>query len=165
MTMDLKDLIRQSIATADFVWNAYIGDLTDEELLHRPVEGANHINWQLGHLIVAENMLANMAMPDSMPALPDGFSEKYGKETASSDDPAGFETKEKLLEVQQQQRQGLLQLLDRLSDEELAQPAPEQMRSFFPTVAGLLMSADSHWMMHAGQWAVTRRSLGKPALF
>jgi hypothetical protein len=42
--MDPKDLIRQTIATTDFVCSAYLEDLTDEDLMHRPVEGANHMN-------------------------------------------------------------------------------------------------------------------------
>lgn len=163
--MDPKELMRQAIGTTDYVCKAYVDDLTDEELLHRPVTGANHINWQLGHLIAAENMLANMVQPDSMPALPEGFAEKYTKETASGDDPGQFENKATLLEVQRQQREGLLSLLDRLDSDDLDRPSPESMRSFFPNVAALLMAADSHWMMHAGQWAIVRRSLGKPPLF
>ncbi len=163
--MDTKDLIRQTIATTDFVCNAYLEDLTEEDLLHRPVAGANHINWQLGHLIAAENMLAEMVKPDSMPALPEGFADKYTKETADSDDPSAFETKSRLLEIQKEQRLGLFTLLDGLSNEALKEPGPESMAAFFPNAAALILSADSHWMMHAGQWALVRRSLGKPPLF
>ena len=163
--MNPKDLIRQTIATTEFVCSAYLEDLTDQDLLCRPVEGANHINWQLGHLIAAEKMLGEMVKPDSMPALPDGFADKYAKETATSDDPANFATKAELQAAQKEQRAGLLSLLDGISDEELSNPAPEQMASFFPNAAALILSADSHWMMHAGQWAIVRRSLGKPALF
>jgi hypothetical protein len=31
-----------------FISVGYLEDLTDQELLHRPAKGANHINWQLG---------------------------------------------------------------------------------------------------------------------
>ena len=163
--MDSKDIIRQTIATTDFVWKGYLADLTDDDLLHRPVSGANHINWQLGHLIVAEHSLCNQITPDVMPSLPDGFTEKYVKETAASDDASDFESKETLLRVQAEQRAGLMKILDGLSDEDLDKPGPEAMKDFFPNVAGLILAADVHWMMHAGQWAVTRRSLGKPPLF
>ena len=163
--MNPKDLIRQKIATTEFVCNAYLEDLTDEDLLRRPVEGANHINWQMGHLIASEKMLCEMVKPDSMPALPDGFAEKYAKETATSDDPASFATKSELQAAQKEQRAGLMSLLEGISEEELSNPAPEQMASIFPNAAALILSADTHWMMHAGQWAIVRRSLGKPALF
>ncbi len=163
--MDAKDLIRQTIATTDYVCNAYLNDLTDEDLLHRPVAGANHINWQLGHLIAAENMLGEMVKAGSMPSLPDGFAETYAKETATVDDAGQFESKANLMTAKEVQRAGLMSLLDQLPVDELANPSPESMRGFFPNSAALILAADSHWMMHAGQWAMVRRSLGKPALF
>ncbi len=163
--MNQKDLIRQTINAADMVCKSYVGDLSDDDLLHRPVDGINHINWQLGHLITAENMFGNEVKPDSMPALPDGFAEKYTKEAAVSDDASSFESKDTLLAVAGQQREGLLAVLDEISEEDLTTEAPEKFRSFFPNAAAMILSADTHWMMHAGQWAVIRRSLGKPPLF
>ena len=163
--MNTKDLIRQTIATTDFVWKGYLADLSDSDLLHRSVEGANHINWQLGHLIASEHALGNQVRSDSMPPLPDGFAEKYSSENASKDDQGLFESKEALLAAQEVQREGLMKILDELSDDDLDQPGPEAMRDFFPNVASLILAADVHWMMHAGQWAITRRSLGKPPLF
>ncbi|TWU01911.1 DinB family protein [Neorhodopirellula pilleata] len=163
--MDAKTLIRQTIATTEMICNTYLADLTDEDLLHRPVAGANHINWQWGHLIASEKMLGDLVKPGAMPSLPEGFEEKYGKETAAVDDADQFATKAELQAAQQTQREALMALLDNLSVEELSNPAPEQMAAFFPNAASLILSADSHWMMHAGQWAVVRRALGKPPLF
>ena len=163
--MNTKDLIRQTINTTDFVWKGYLADLSDADLLHRPVEGANHINWQLGHLIASEHALGNRVAADAMPPLSEGFAEKYASENASQDDPACFESKATLLATQETQRAGLMKILDGLSDEDLDTPGPEAMRDFFPNFASLILAADVHWMMHAGQWAVTRRSLGKPPLF
>ena len=31
--------------------------------------------------------------------------------------------------------------------------------------ATMLALAGTHWLMHAGQWAVVRRQLGRPPLF
>ncbi|MGB7326290.1 MAG: DinB family protein [Rubripirellula sp.] len=163
--MDAKELARLAIASADQICMSYLADLSDADLLHRPVKGTNHINWQVGHLIAAEHMLGEMVQPGSMPALPDGFADKYAKETATNDDQASFATKEELLAAKQVQRDGLMSLLEKLPVEDLSKPSPEQMRSFFPNLASLILSADSHWLMHAGQWAIVRRSLGKPPLF
>tara|TARA_R110002049_G_scaffold2750_8_gene22252 strand:+ start:203829 stop:204320 length:492 start_codon:yes stop_codon:yes gene_type:complete len=163
--MNSKDLIRQTIGATDTVWKGYLADLTDAELLHRPVKGANHINWQFGHLIVSEHMLGNSIEPDAMPPLPDGLAEKYAKDTATNDDASAFETKESLMSIQETQRAGLMKILDGLSEEDLDKPTSGPMQGFFPNFASLIMSADVHWMMHAGQWALTRRSLGKPPLF
>ena len=59
----------------------YLGDLTDEDLMKRPIEGTNHIKWQLGHLIAAEHQMIEGVAPGSMPPLPEGFAEKHKKDT------------------------------------------------------------------------------------
>lgn len=149
----------------DFVARTYITDLSDEQLLMRPHDKTNHIAWQLGHLIASENQLNNMVCPDSMPPLPDGFAEKHSKETAAHDDPAAFCSKEEYLQAMETQRAGTLSLLERLSDEELGQPAPEELQKFGATVAAVIAGQAAHWMMHAGQWVIVRRQLGKEAAF
>ena len=53
--MNAHEAIKTSMQSPDMNWQSYIGDLDDANLFVRPVEGANHIAWQLGHLIVAEN--------------------------------------------------------------------------------------------------------------
>ena len=56
-------------------------------------------------------------------------------------------------------------IVDGLSDEELEKPMPEKFQRFGPDVAHLFAFLPSHWTMHAGQWAIIRRKLGKPPLF
>ena len=163
--MSIATQIRNEFGLPGDVVQGYIGDLTDEQLLLRPHPDANHIAWQLGHLIVSEHELNNMVCPDSMPALPDGFAEKHTKETASSDDAADFCTKAEYLAAMETQRSGTMALLDRLSDDELNQPSPEKIRQLGPTVGAVIAAQSAHWMMHAGQWVIVRRQIGKPALF
>lgn len=163
--MKPAELIRVAMDGADVIWKGYVADLSDADLLVRPVPGANHINWQIGHLIWSENWLVDGVWPGSMPALPEGFGERYARDRAGVDDRAAFATKEELLRVFDEQRAGTLAALERLRDEDLPKPGPEASRAYFPTVASVLVGIPSHWTMHAGQWAVTRRKLGKPPLF
>ncbi|HVU87625.1 MAG TPA: DinB family protein [Pirellulales bacterium] len=163
--MNTKDTIRRSIEGADKIVAAYLGDLTDADLLVRPVPGANHIAWQLGHLIEAENMLIGAIVPGVMPKLPEGFAAKHSKETAASDDPKAFCTKDEYLRLMREQRAGTLKALEKISDADLDKPAPEKFRAFVPTNVDVFLLAGSHPMMHAGQWAVTRRKLGRKPLF
>ena len=163
--MSIAAHIKTELQLPAFVVQTYLKDLTDEDLLRRPAENANHIAWQLGHLIVAENSLNNMVCPDSMPALPEGFAEKHSKEAAASNDPGGFCTKDEYLEQMEVQRAGTLALLDKLSDEDLEKPAPEKIQQFGATVGAVIAGQSAHWMMHAGQWVVVRRQLGKEAIF
>jgi hypothetical protein len=103
--------------------------------------------------------------PGSMPSLPAGFAERYTKETANSNDSAAFDTKERLLRVFEEQRAATLAALEKQSDASLDRPAPESMQSYAPTVGAAFSLQGGHWIMHAGQWAVIRRQLGRPPLF
>lgn len=163
--MSIAEHIKAVLQLPTFVAQGYLQDLTDEDLMRRPVENANHIAWQWGHLISSEHDLNNMVCPDSMPALPEGFAEKHNKETASNDDPADFCTKEEYLSAMEEQRAGTLALLDTLSDEDLQKPSPEKLQQLGATVGAVIAAQSAHWMMHAGQWVIVRRQLGKEALF
>ena len=163
--MSYASLIRAAYVMPDMVVAAYLSDLSDQELLVRPHAGMNHIAWQLGHLIASENFHMTSVRPGSMPELPESFKANHSKETAASDDPARFCSKAEYLELMQQQRQGTFALLDSLSEEEFLAPAPQAVSYLGPTVSSVFTGETSHWMMHAGQWAVVRRSLGKPPLF
>ncbi len=163
--MNARDATKAGIEMGSFVCNAYLDDLTDAQLLERPLPGTNHIAWQLGHLIAAENGMLSAVKPGSMPKLPDGFAEKHNKETAGSDNPADFLTKAEYVKLAKEQRAATYALLDSLRDEDLDQPGPEAMRSYCPTVGSVFTMQGSHWLMHGGQWAIIRRKLGKPPLF
>ena len=163
--MSIATQIKHELTLPGFVVQSYLKDLSDEDLLRRPVPNANHIAWQLGHLIKSEHNLNNMVCPDSMPDLPAGFADKHSDEAAASDEPSAFCTKDEYLQAMEVQRAGTLALLDKLSDEELEKPAPEQIQRFGATVGTVIAGQTSHWMMHAGQWVIVRRQLGKAANF
>jgi len=160
--MDPLQVIRINIDTGDFICMGYIADLTDVELMKRPTPGCNHINWQLGHLIASEHEMIEGVCPSSMPALPDGFAEKYSRSATQNDNPASFCTKEELLAVYRAQRDGTLAALNKLSPEDLDRATGVD---YAPTVASMFLMQGSHWLMHAGQWAVVRRMVGRPPLF
>ncbi|MFK7778451.1 MAG: DinB family protein [Gimesia sp.] len=163
--MSLAEHIKISLELPTFIVNSYLEDLTDEDLLIRPAENMNHIAWQLGHLIFSESFHITEVFPDSMPTLPTGFKEQHSKETAASENPTDFRTKAEYLQLMQEQRQGTLKVLAKLNDQELMQASPESVSYLGPTVGSVFAGESTHWMMHAGQWAVVRRKLGKPPLF
>ncbi len=163
--MSLAAHIKATLDLPAYIVNAYLEDLTDENLLVRPAEKMNHLAWQLGHLIHSEYFHVTQVYPDSMPVLPEGFKEQYTAETAASNNPADFHTKAEYLLLMHEQRQGTLDVLAGLSDAELMLPSPESVRYLGPTIGSVFAGESTHWMMHAGQWAVIRRKLGKPPLF
>jgi hypothetical protein len=163
--MNARDAIKLSIDGGKLITTSYLSDLSDDDLMQRPHPDCNHIKWQVGHLISAEHQMINGVCPGSMPALPDGFAERYTKETATSNDPNAFGLKVELLRLFEEQRSGTLQALSGLSDEDLDKSAPEEMQAYAPTVGDVFSLQGGHWMMHAGQWAIIRRQLGRPPLF
>lgn len=163
--MTIAAHIKAALELPRFVVHSYLEDLADDDLFVRPLETMNHIAWQLGHLIAGEHSHIEQVVPQSMPRLPDHFVEQHSKETAGSNDRARFLTKAAYLRLMEQQRAGTLSVLATLSDEELSQPSPEPIRYFGPTVGCVFAGESAHWMMHAGQWAVVRRKLGRPPLF
>lgn len=161
--MTAKDAIRATFSLTDRVLNSYLEDLSDAELLVRPVEGQNHIAWQLGHLIASEQMLLDAVKPGASPALPEGFAEAHGRDEAStrSDDPARFLPKARYLDLMQTQRQATLAALDALTDAEMDGPAPERFQAMLPNVGAYFTLIATHPMMHAGQFVSVRRKLNK----
>ncbi len=163
--MDSRGAIRLGYAQSDMISQSYLSDLTDAEILVRAVPGINHIAWQLGHLIGSEHSMVSEAYPGAMPALPAGFAERHSKETAASDKPADFLSKAEYLRLFAEQRQGTIAALAKVSDADLDKPAPESMKAYAPTIGDMFTLMGTHWLMHAGQWAVLRRKLGRAPLF
>lgn len=163
--MNAREAIKLSIDSGKMITLEYLADLSDEDMLQRPHPECNHIKWQVGHLISSEHQMISGVCPGSMPALPEGFADRYTKETAASDDPAAFDSKADLRQLLEEQRAATLEALSGLSDDDLSRPAPEEMQAYAPTVGDVFSLQGGHWVMHAGQWAVIRRQLGRPPLF
>jgi hypothetical protein len=164
--VNAKDAIKTALDSNRNMLTMYLNDLSDADLLVRPVPGANHIAWQLGHLIAAEGGFVLANIPGAVaPQLPAGFTEKYGKETATKDSPGDFLKKEEYLALLKKCREATLAALAKIPDADLDRPTNEKMASYAPNVGALFLLAATHDMMHAGQFTVVRRKLGKPVLF
>ncbi len=161
--MTPKDVIKNTVDMSHMVLTTYLSDMSDADLLIRSVPKANHIAWQLGHLIASEQKMLTDA-GYKMPDLPEAFAESYTKETSGSDDPAKFHKKEQYLEWMGQQRTATLAHLDATPDGDLDKPTPESMREYAPNVGAAFNMIGIHEMMHAAQFVPVRRKLGKPVL-
>ena len=163
--MQAKDAIKSALNSTQNMLEMYLSDLSDADLLVRPVPNANHIAWQLGHLILSEPELVHMELADAAyPKLPAGFEEQHSKETAAVDPPKGFRSKAEYLALAKEVRRATLALLDKMSDADLGRASTGKMAKWTPTLADLFLLLSTHTMMHAGQFTVVRRKLGKPVL-
>ena len=164
--MDFKDAVRKQLETSEFLVQSYLGDLTDQEMLVRPAPDANHVAWQMGHLIAAERALVEAGVPGSMPALPAGFAEKHSKDTAKSNKPSDFLTKDEYLKLAKQMRAGTLAVLEKLGPADFDKPITNpRVPPFVKRVGDAFVTAAGHWGMHSGQWVILRRKLGRPRQF
>ena len=48
--MNGKDAIKTALKSTQYLFNWYLSDLSDSDLLVRPVAGANHAAWQIGNV-------------------------------------------------------------------------------------------------------------------
>jgi hypothetical protein len=164
--MHAKDVIQTALTSTKNLLDMYVSDLSDADLFLRPVPGANTIAWQLGHLIGAEPYLVRQALPEAAyPELPAGFDTAYTKETSASDSPQGFKTKKEFLDLFNKVRGASLAAVAKLSDADFDRPTQGKMAQFAPTLGAMLILVANHTLMHAGQFTVLRRKLGKPVLF
>ena len=162
--MNAHQAIKSVLNSAHHVLNLYLSDLSDQDLMERPVENANHAAWQIGHLISAEHRFAQNIVAGKHPALPDGFLEKHSKATATSNNIKDFYTKDEYLKAYNEQRKASLDILDSLSESDLDKPAPESVQKMAKTLGDVFLLLANHEMMHAGQLVTLRRKLGKPVL-
>lgn len=162
--MNGKETILAAYDTADRVVERYLNDLTDADLLIRPVPGMNHIAWQLGHLAISEKSLLELVRPGAGAPLPEGFDVAHGRDESALtlNDPSKYETKARYLELLKAQRDATKAVLATMTDADLDAPAPESMRQRFPTVGAIMLLIGSHPLMHAGQWVAVRRLKGLP---
>jgi hypothetical protein len=164
--MTASDAIRTALQSTHHLITWFVSDLSDGDLLVRPVPGANHIAWQLGHFIVSETRLANQsAFKVVYPELPAGFEAQHGKETQSREPATGFATRAQYVDLFNKVRQATIAGLNGLKEADLDAPTTGPMAAFAPTLGALLVLTSNHSLMHAGQFSVVRRKLGKPVLF
>lgn len=157
----LADVLTKNL---DLVKNT-LADFTDADMLARPCPGANHATWQLGHLISAEGGSLGLLAPDKARPTPEGFTDKFNKETAKIDDTKFFPAKAELLERFSTMRLATIEWAKSLQPADLERQTPERIRRWVPTVGHFLTMMPAHVAMHVGQFQVIRRKLGKPILF
>lgn len=158
------DIVAKDVTRSFEMLKNHLADFSDADMLVRPVPGANHVNWQIGHLVGVEAKTCEL-VGVAGPKLPEGFRDRYNKETASSDDAAKFVKKDELLALMGQASEAIAKWVASLSDADLAKPTPPPFNSFCPTLGDLATLTASHRMMHLGQVQVIRRKLGKKVLF
>jgi hypothetical protein len=162
--MGPKDIIRKTLDMSDFILQSYLKDLSDADLKLVPVDGMHPIALQLGHLISAERMFAEMVKPGTSPPLPEGFADSHSVKTPPKDD-SKYLTKDAYLKLYAAQRAAVKAILDEVPDSDLPDTRGGKLPQFAPTVSDVLNLVGVHSLNHSGQFVAVRRLLKKPIAF
>jgi hypothetical protein len=160
--MSDAELFSKNILQTKGMVAMFLKDFSDADMMFRPAKTANHAIWQMGHL--ANSVRGMVTGCDPSVAFPFEDDTRFGKSKASIDDPSFFPSKTELVGRFDRAMDIAAAWVAKLSDADLAKPAPERMQAFVPTVAHVAILLASHPFMHMGQFTVSRRALGKPIL-
>src|SRR5947207_11489945 len=93
------DLKSDNITRIGEILKMTLADFSQVDLLTRPVPGANHAAWQLGHLIGSAAHMIGAVAPGVVPPAAVKMGETCNGKTASMYDPAFFPDTSQLLEI------------------------------------------------------------------
>jgi hypothetical protein len=162
--MGPRDIIVKTLDMSDFILKSYLKDLSDSELKLVPIDGMKSIAHQLGHMISAERMFAEMVKPDSSPPLPAGFEDGHSFKNPPKGD-SHFLSKDEYLKLYEAQRVATKAVIASVRDSDLEDTRGGKLPEFAPTVADVLNIAGIHSLNHSGQFVAVRRALKKPIAF
>lgn len=159
--MTIGEMFANHLNQSAGMFLAVIDAFNDEEIFIRPVPGANHAAWQIGHVICSQTRMLKR-LGAALPELPAGFEARFTKETAASDKPEDFADRKTLRDLATKTTQAAVAFARTVKTEDLEKPTG---LPFAPTFFDMLALQSAHAAMHIGQMQVIRRKLGKPIMF
>ena len=167
--MDLKSHIRHSLVTArrmtESILNAF---QTEDDWLFQLHSQTNHALWIVAHLGLADNLFASKFRPQ-VASKPEGWDRLFWFGSQLQTDRSVYPSSSEVLAYFRERRDALSRVVEEISEEELAQPAPppDDPGPFAgaPCIGYILLFCARHESFHAGQLAMNHRALGHPPLY
>lgn len=159
--------LTQSLEAARNYTLGVLADIEPEQWFWQPSEGVTCVAWQVGHLAIAEYGLCLSRVrgrrAEDAALLPAEFSQRYGRGSEPSSDPAENASVESLRTTLEAVHRQALDEIPTYTQELLNEPLDEPHPIFKKRGDGLAF-CPSHELVHAGQLALLRRLMGKPPL-
>jgi hypothetical protein len=156
-----KEAIAYSLRTSKALFHRYLDDLKPQEFEHQPCPGGNSAAWVAGHLIRTDRRSLSWLGATDLPAVPDGFEERFIPTRAAAAEQKGYGDPKELMVLFDAHRDRLIDAVLAADESKFAEPAPMQSPLFTDRGEALLFMA-LHTAMHLGQVSIIRRSLGYP---
>lgn len=154
----------QQIESARSYTQGLVDGTDDADWFEQPFEGANHIAWQVGHIIVAQYGLTVEAVHGRQPedglAYPSEYRKLFGRSALPEGDAGKYPSPRELREQFHAAHQHVVGEVKKLDDRVLDEP-PEWSHPLCPTKRDALHFCGMHELVHAGQIGMLRRMLGK----
>lgn len=164
--MKAIDLIRNALTFTDEGFAALVADLRHHPLAQPTATGGNHALWILGHLCYLEGSLRYFILDEPNPV--EHYEPLFGTGSQPALDAALYPTFDELLAQFRSLRAGTIRMLDQVGEADLDRRPPNVPAGFesaMATIGQTFLLIALHQMVHYGQAAVVRRSLGlKPLI-
>ncbi len=155
------DILREQIQVVHRVLRLNAEGITQEDSLIQPQPGGNCFNWNLGHLVLTNEI--TLKLLGKPPVLGEAALQRYARGSAPLRNPNEAMPLEKLLAAWDEGCARIEQGLAKLNPERLAEPAPSSPRNNPDETVGTLLSILMfHQAAHTGQTSLLRRMAGKP---
>lgn len=165
--MKTTDYIRMTLETSKRLTLGLIDDMKDAPLTEPTANGGNHPLWILGHLVCSEaNIISHMLQGNENPLAQ--WQDLFGRGSKPVQDASIYPSIDELMLKFEEVRAHTLSVLDGMTDDDLDQPSkniPPGRENVFGTVGQCFLMASIHPLMHYGQVADARRSLGRQPAF
>ncbi len=164
---NVKEMYKvQEIAFERMAWSlgfvkTMLGGIADDQLIARAGGTGNHALWIMGHYATLDDDILAMVTGSSTE-----LSEKYGKLFSNGsepiDDASVYPSRNELAEAMRLARERITSWVRSLNESDLYTPVPEPLLPFAPNAISIPFGIAAHDMLHAGQLASVRASLGLP---
>jgi uncharacterized damage-inducible protein DinB len=159
MIHDHDPHLQFALETSRRMLHMFVDDLTPEQRLYRICPEANCVDWVVGHLVLTEQRFHAVFGAASTP-LPEGFDKLFARDETAPRQVSYGDTSN-LMKLFDQQRDITINRVCELKEEELIVPLTNP-HPRFSTLGEAAQFCALHTTLHAGQFSMIRRMLGKP---
>jgi hypothetical protein len=160
----LREVAVERLNWARNVTQGLLGGLADDQCVARPNGRGNHALWVMGHIAWIDDQILH-SMADQSRALPEKWIRMFGSGSEPSNNPADYPSRQELADAMRTNRQRIIEWVKSLDEETAWRPTPNVMRPIAPDAITTAFAIVGHELLHAGQVAAVRSSLGLPRLF
>jgi uncharacterized damage-inducible protein DinB len=155
------EVLRHQARVTQRVMRLNVEGISHEESLIQPQPAGNCLNWVIGHLVFAYELI--FPLLGQKPVMGEGRLKPYARHSSPLKDSAEAVPLQELLAAFDKASERVDAGLAGLATKKLDEPAPySPTNDPKETVRSLLASISFHQAYHAGQTGLLRRVVGKP---